>query len=162
MMSKPGRTKECAHGKSFSVSRRMAVSCASKSRISSASSGPSAVRNPDHAFEPLRSNRKVSVKRSRQTARSRIALQETRDAAHRCASLQEGRDAALARCDAGILGLGGSNGSAAAARALCPRKAAPGGKRGCGPMTKRDPSRITESERMPSRWAALLFLYNLR
>ena len=34
MMSKPGRTKECAHGKSFSVSRRMAVSCASKSRIS--------------------------------------------------------------------------------------------------------------------------------
>ena len=41
---------------------------------------------------------------------------------------QEGRDAALARCDAGIRGLGGSDESAAAARAL---------RKGCGPMTMR-------------------------
>ena len=41
------------------------------------------------AFEPLRSDRKLSVKRSRRTARSRAALQESRDAAHGCASLQE-------------------------------------------------------------------------
>ena len=78
------------------------------------------------AFEPLRSDRKISVKRSRRTARSRAALQESRDAAHRCAALQEGRDAALARCHAGIRGLGRSDGIAAAARAL---------RKGCGPMT---------------------------
>ena len=65
-------------------------------------------------------------KHPRQTARSRAALQESRDAAHRCAALQEGRDAALARCDAGIRGLGKSDGSAAAARAL---------RKGCCPMT---------------------------
>ena len=39
------------------------------------------------AFEPLRSDRKLPVKRSRRTARSRAALQETRDPAHRCAAL---------------------------------------------------------------------------
>jgi hypothetical protein len=37
--------------------------------------------------------------------------------------------AALARCDAGIRGMGGSDGIAAAARAL---------RKGCGPMTIRD------------------------
>jgi len=42
---------------------------------------------------------------------------------------------ALARSDAVIRGLGGSDESAAAARALRPRKAAPRGKQGCGPMT---------------------------
>ena len=65
-------------------------------------------RRPDRcpAFEPLRSDRKVSVKRSRRTARSRAALQETRDPAHRCAALQKGRDPALAQRDAGIRGLG--------------------------------------------------------
>src|SRR5262249_11177847 len=71
-----------------------------------------------------------SVKRSRQTARSRAALQETRDPAHRCAAVQESRDAALARSDAGIRGMGGSDESAAAARALRPRKAAPRGLAG--------------------------------
>ena len=65
-------------------------------------------------------------KRSRQTARSRAALQESRNAAHRCATLRHCRDTALARCDAGIRGLGGPDGSAAAARAL---------RKGCGPMT---------------------------
>src|SRR5439155_23042074 len=77
--------------------------------------------------EPLRSDRKLPVKRSRRTARSRTALQESRDPAHRCAALQQFRDAALARCDAGIRGLGGSDGSAPAARALrksCDRKGA--------------------------------------
>jgi len=44
---------------------------------------------------------------------------------------------ALARCDAGIRGMGGSDESAAAAGALRPRKAAPRGKQGCGPMTVR-------------------------
>ena len=39
------------------------------------------------AFEPLRSDRKVSVKRSRRATRSRVALQESRDPAHRCAAL---------------------------------------------------------------------------
>ena len=79
------------------------------------------------AFEPLRPDRKFPVRRSRQTARSRTALQESRDAAHRCAALQKGRDAALARCDAGIRGVGGTDESAAAAGALRPRKAAPRG-----------------------------------
>ena len=63
---------------------------------------------------------------SRQTARSRAALQESRDAAHRCATLQDGRDTALARCDTGVRGMGGADGSAAATRAL---------RKGCGPMT---------------------------
>src|SRR5260370_12623360 len=82
------------------------------------------------AFEPLRSDRKLPVKRSRRTARSRIALQESRDAAHRCAALQEGRDATLAWSDADIRGLGGSDGITAATRALRPRKAAPRGLAG--------------------------------
>jgi hypothetical protein len=53
---------------------------------------------------------------------------ESRDPAHRCAAFQEGRDATLARCDAGIRGLGGSDEIAAAARAL---------RKGCTPMTMR-------------------------
>ena len=53
---------------------------------------------------------------------------ESRDTAHRCAALRQCRDAALARCDAGIRGMGGSGEIAAAARAL---------RKGCGPMTMR-------------------------
>src|SRR5437660_496155 len=71
------------------------------------------------AFEPVRSDRKIPVKHSRQTARSRAALQGTSDPAHRCATLQEGRDAALARSDAGIRSLDRKNESAAVIR---PRK----------------------------------------
>src|SRR5438105_159900 len=80
------------------------------------------------AFEPVRPDRTLPVKHSRRTARSRAALQEARDAAHRCAALRHCRDAALARCDVGIRGLGGSDGSAAATRAL---------RKGCEPMTMR-------------------------
>ena len=69
---------------------------------------------------------KFPSKYSWRTARSRAALQESRDTSHRCAALQESRDAALARCDAGIRSMGGSDGSATAARAL---------RKGCGPMT---------------------------
>src|SRR5437588_2894124 len=70
------------------------------------------------AFEPLRSDRKLSVKRSRRKARSRAALQESRNPAHRRATFQKCRDAALARCDAGIRSLGKADGSAAAARTV--------------------------------------------
>src|SRR5205085_11452464 len=78
------------------------------------------------AFEPLRSDRKIPVERSWQTAQARIALQESRDPAHRCTALRECRDSTLARCDAGVRGVGGADGGAAAARAV---------RKGCGPMT---------------------------
>src|SRR4029077_14886064 len=77
-----------------------------------------------HAFEPLWSDRKVSVEHSRQTARSRVAVQKTRDLAHRCAAIQKGRHAALAGSDAGIREMGEADESASVTRAL---------RKGCGP-----------------------------
>src|SRR5439155_3329554 len=78
------------------------------------------------------------------TARSRTALQETRDPAHRCSTFQEGRAAALARCDAGIRGLGKADGSAAAARAL---------RKSCGAMTMRYWRRTLRATRSNARSA---------